>query len=243
MKFRCSALHRIMKGGVITQGLTEKQAQELTELLAKVKLTDKQAERRDELIAKRDAPPTLSKGAISEIQKIAKEDFFGYSEELEMRQLEKGIRLEADAIKFAYPNATKNTVRKSNEYITGECDIELQDEIVDIKLPFTIKSMPQTFEEAYSDDYEWQMRGYMWLFGKSRATVTYVGMDTPVDLIKDWEDRMLHQFNHLPDGLRITSFTILRDFEIEKKMEQQCKLAIEEYRRYINFLTEKANDF
>lgn len=240
MTFRCSALHRIMKGGVIKQGLTDKQAQELKELTEKIKLTDKQAETRDKLIAKRDAPPTLSAGAINEIRSIVKSDYFGYKEIVDVRELEKGIRLEGAAIAYAYPNSTKNTVRLLNEYIRGEADIVLDDEIVDIKIPFTVKSMPQNQEEAMKDEYVWQLRGYMWLYEKPKATICYVGMDTPTGLIRQNEDPIMHRFEHLPKGLRLTKISIERDLEIEKQMVEQIKLAQVEYKSYLQFLINKS---
>jgi hypothetical protein len=239
--FRCSALHRIMKGGVVKQGLTDKQSQDLKELTEKIKITDKQAETRDKLIAKRDAPPTLSTGAINEIRSIVKSDYFGYREIIDVREMEKGIRLEDEAIAFSYPNSVKNTIRLRNSYIQGEADIVLEDEIVDIKIPFTLKSMPQDEGEAIKDEYIWQLRGYMWLYEKPRATICYVGMDTPSSLIRQNEDKMMHQFNHLPKGLRITKFSIERDLEIEKQMVEQIKLAQVEYKSYFQFLINKCD--
>jgi len=82
--FRASELGHIMadeRSAVITPT----QLKELNVLLEKIKLTDKQAVRRDELIAKRDAPPVLSQGAKTYIQKKAIEDKYGFTKDIEYR--------------------------------------------------------------------------------------------------------------------------------------------------------------
>ena len=52
------------------------------------------------------------------------------------------------------------------------------------------------FEDDMGNDYEWQMRGYMWLYNRDCAIVDYCLVDTPEDLI-GYEQRELHIVSHI----------------------------------------------
>ena len=51
------------------------------------------------------------------------------------------------------------------------------------------------FEDDMGNDYEWQMRGYMWLYNRDCAIVDYCLVDTPEDLI-GYEQRVAHSQSH-----------------------------------------------
>ena len=79
----------------------------------------------------------LSETAKSYIKSIAKQDFYGYNIELNNKYIIKGIEQEQDSIDLVnavrFTDYKKNKVRLETELMTGECDILLDDTIIDIK--------------------------------------------------------------------------------------------------------------
>lgn len=186
----------------------------------------------------------LSETAKSEIIKIAKEDYYGYSSQITNKYVEKGIEVEdisielLNTIKFA--DYKKNTERLTNDFLTGECDIndEKNDEIIDIKSSWSLETFPALPSDINIKDYEMQLRGYMMLYNRSKASVCYCMVSTPQGLIM-YENKLLHEVNHINPFKRVTMLTIERDLEIEKQIEERCKLAIEFYYDYVRKLSNK----
>lgn len=187
---------------------------------------------------------TLSETAKSEMIKLAKEDFYGYNTEMTNKYVQKGIEVEdksielLNAVKFA--NYTKNKVRLENDFITGECDIndEVNDEIIDIKSSWSLETFPALPSDINIKDYEMQLRGYMMLYNRSKASVCYCMVSTPEGLTM-YENKLLHEVDHIDPFARVTMLTIERDLEIEKQIEERCKVAIEFYYDYIIQLSNK----
>jgi hypothetical protein len=131
----------------------------------------------------------------------------GRYREIKSKYLEKGILNESGAIELVNEvlgvSYQKNDVRLTNDYLTGECDLEddEQDEITDIKCSWD----RFTFEESkVGEDYEWQLRGYMELYNKEKARVIYCLTDAPDHLILKELERASNQFNgDLPDLIAI----------------------------------------
>lgn len=227
-KIRCSSLGKIM-AGVSRTGLTDKQKEELATLLAKIKLTEKQAIRRDELIEKRDSKPTLSAGAKTEVEKLVNAWYLNYSKAqlFSSKQTEKGNLSEESAIKFLgeymFDEFEKNELYFSNEFIHGTPDIIKNKTIRDIKCPWSKQTMPLTKKDAYNVDYEWQMRGYMWLTESNEAFIHYVLMDTPKHLIYD-EDVSLHEMSDIADERRVFTIKFNRNTELEEAIKNQVLL-------------------
>jgi hypothetical protein len=61
---------------------------------------------------------------------------------------------------------------------------------------------------------------------------------TPQGLIM-YENKLLHEVDHINPFKRVTMLTIERDLEIEKQIEERCKLAIEFYYDYVRQLSNK----
>ena len=238
IKIRCSSLGSIM-AGTKRVGLTEKQAETLNNLLTKIKLTEKQAELRDELIAKRDAKPTLSAGAKTTVEKIVRAQYLGYSNAqlFSSKETEKGNLVEQSAIDYIsdfYINEfEKNLMYFENDYITGNPDIYKERSIIDIKCPWSKATMPLTLEEGQNDDYEWQVRGYMWLTDSDVASIQYVLMNTPEELCK-YEDPLLHNVDDLPPHKRLLSILYFRDKEKEELIKNQVILCQEYAKEYLD---------
>jgi len=186
----------------------------------------------------------LSETAKSEMIKIAKEDFYGYSSQMTNKYVEKGIEVEDKSIELLslvkFAQYTKNKVRLHNDFLTGECDIndEASDEIIDIKSSWSLETFPALPSDINIKDYEMQLRGYMMLYNRSKASVCYCMVSTPEGLTM-YENKLLHEVDHIDPFARVTMLTIERDLEIEKQIEERCKLAIEFYYDYIRELSNK----
>ena len=186
----------------------------------------------------------LSETAKSEMIKIAKEDFYGYSSQMTNKYVEKGIEVEDKSIELLntikLANYKKNTERLTNDFLTGECDIndEKNDEIIDIKSSWSLETFPALPSDINIKDYEMQLRGYMMLYNRSKASVCYCMVSTPEGLTM-YENKLLHEVEHIDPFARVTILSIERDLEIEKLIEVRCKAAIEFYYDYIRQLTNK----
>lgn len=244
LKIRCSSIGKIM-AGVSRNGITEKQKEELDGLLSRVKLTEKQAIRRNELIEKRDAKPTLSAGAKTEVEKLVKAEYLLYkgAQLFSSKETEKGNLCEQEAIdllsEFYFDTFEKNEEYFSNEFIMGTPDIHKNKTIRDTKCPWSKLTMPLTKKDAYNVDYEWQMRGYMWLTESDEAFVHYVLVNTPEHLIKG-EDLLLHKVDSLPLEKRIFTIKFNRDLELEKMIENQVKLCRAYAKEYLEVIKNDA---
>ena len=184
----------------------------------------------------------LSETAKSYIKQIAKEDYFGYSSELDNKYLQKGKQCEQDSIDLlnlvTFSNYTKNENRLTNDWLTGEADIVAENEIIDIKTSWSLDTFPAISDDINVKDYEMQLRGYMMLYNKDKASVCYCMVDTPKELCT-WESPELHEVSHIAPEKRITMISFFRDLEIEQKIIQKCEEAMKYYLYYINQLESK----
>ncbi len=181
------------------------------------------------------AGEVLSVGAKTAVRKLAREAIFGIEPRVTSRPMEKGIRCEQEAI-YLYNSVfgtrhAKNAERKTDEYLTGECDIAA-DPIIDIKIAWSLDSFPIVQVDAVNDLYEWQLRGYMRLWQRPKARVAYCLIDTPEDLI-GYEAHDAHRVSHLPDHLRVTTWDFERDAEKEALIETKVKAAAAYYAEVI----------
>ena len=159
----------------------------------------------------------LSVGAKTYLRKLAREDILGIQPVITSRPMEKGIRLEGEAIMLynaVFGTAhVKNTERKTDDYLTGECDIAAP-MIVDTKCPWSVETFPICAVDAENPLYEWQGRGYMRLWGAESFRVAYCLLDTPDDLI-GYENPVAHKVSHIDDRYRVTVIDYPRDAEKE----------------------------
>jgi hypothetical protein len=171
---------------------------------------------------------SLSAGAKTMLNEIAKEQVYGFHYVASSKYTEKGTIVEDQAIALYnerfFTNYKKNTERRQNDFITGECDVFTGRKIIDTKSSWSLKTFPAIDEEGYDTTYEWQMRGYMWLWDADEAIVAYCLVDTPEELIGR-EDPALHRFDHLPIEMRITTVSYLRDREKEAQIERKLSAA------------------
>ena len=174
----------------------------------------------------------LSVGAKTYIRELAAQEIFGVEFEISSKAIEKGIEVEGDSIDLLNSvrglSLFKNTERKSNEFITGECDLFDAEAKRghDIKSSWSIATFPITVADCEDRLYEWQMRGYMALWDADEWEVNYCLVDTPDRLI-GFEPMQLHVVSHLPEWMRVTTWTVKRDLEKEAAIYEKVKAANE----------------
>lgn len=181
----------------------------------------------------------LSVGAKTYIRELAAQEIFGVDFVVSSKAMEKGIEAEGDSIDLLNSvrglSLVKNTERRSNDFITGECD--LFDASArrghDIKTSWSIATFPITIADCEDKLYEWQMRCYMALWDAEEWEVNYCLVDTPDRLI-GFEPMDLHVVSHLPEWMRVTTWTIKRDLEKEAAIYEKVKAANEYLNSVIN---------
>jgi hypothetical protein len=184
----------------------------------------------------------LSESAKKVVEDEIRVLYFGVRKKISTKAMSKGVECE-DKKEFGLESSidllnnvefrlskpyVKNTERRSNNWITGECDIYDDDTrlIRDIKTSWSMATFPLFATNA--DDYEWQMRGYMMLWDADTAIVDYCLVDTPEHLI-GYEQRELHIVSHIEPEKRHKFFIYERDFEKEQRIKDRCEQLQEYY--------------
>lgn len=189
----------------------------------------------------------LSKGAKTYLRQIAKERFFKYQSEIDSKYLDKGNQSEPDSIALYnavnFSSFKKNTDRKSNDFLTGECDIETKSSIIDVKSCWSLETFPATIDEAMQKQnasmYEWQGRAYMMLYDKDFFDLAYTIVSTPIELLKDWDNHSIHLVDHIAPEHRLTVVRYKRDKSIEDDIKAKCVSAIEYVNEVMNQIQNK----
>lgn len=170
----------------------------------------------------------LSQTAKSHIEDLAKMYVYNYSGSFSSRETQKGLIVENESINLLnevlFTSYTKNTERRSNQWITGECDIDTSRRIHDIKSSWSLKTFPATVNDGQDKGYEWQVRGYMMLWDRDSAEVDYCLVDTPDELI-GYEDESLHKVSHIDPMLRVTRVCYERDRTLEDRIREKVEAA------------------
>ena len=119
----------------------------------------------------------LSQTAKSFCQSWLKEQLYQRRQTFASKYTEKGLTVEDDAIAYAgsqlrWGEVSKNTIRLRNEWIEGECDVLTGTHIHDVKSSWSEETFPLFEAKIPTAGYEWQVQGYMWLYGVEQASVT-----------------------------------------------------------------------
>jgi len=178
----------------------------------------------------------LSVGAKTAITKMAKEAVYGYDERITSKPMTKGIQCEDQSIELLnsvlFASHAKNTERKTNEWITGECDIFTGSKIIDIKSSWSLATFPALAEDGENKTYTWQLAAYMWLWDVDSAAIAYCLVSTPEELI-GYEDPKLHIVDHIAPELRVTLLHQERDKTMEARIVEKVEAGREYYRQVI----------
>lgn len=181
----------------------------------------------------------LSVGAKTYIRELAAQEVFGVDFEISSKAIEKGVECEGESIRLFNSvrgiALAKNTERKNNDFITGECDLfdKSANRGHDIKTSWSIATFPITVADCEDKLYEWQMRGYMALWDADEWEVNYCLVDTP-DRLVSYEPMQLHVVSHLPEWMRVTTWTVKRDLEKEAAIFEKVKHAREYFNQVIS---------
>ena len=172
----------------------------------------------------------LSAGARTYLRQLAKEEIFGVEFEFGSKETEKGLRVENESIALLNRvrglNLTKNTERRDNGLITGECDLYdgPRRRGHDLKSSWSVRTFPGWVVDCVNPLYEWQMRGYMILWDACEWEVNYALVDTPDELIRH-EPMDLHLVSHIPEALRLTTWVIERDYQKDAEIRMRVEAA------------------
>jgi hypothetical protein len=196
----------------------------------------------------------LSQTAKSYIEGLFNELEFGYRKEFSSRYTDKGLEMEDEAIQFAseqfdWEFVVKNTERFTNDYITGEPDINTDSLLADIKCSWSLDTYPMFEAEMKNKDYYWQLMGYLWLTGKTQAELVYCLMNTPLQIVEDevrrahWKAGLIdedidlrhevqtkHNYDNIPSKLRVKRYIVERDEKAIEKIIEKVEIAREYYK-------------
>lgn len=202
----------------------------------------------------------LSETAKTYIQDLFKERELGIYKEFSSRYTDKGLEMEDEAIQFAsevlnWDFVVKNETRFNNDWITGEPDINTDSLLADIKCSWNGSTFPLFDETLKNKDYYYQLQGYMQLTGHDTSELVYCLMNTPLLIVEDeirrqhWklnlieEDlevrdavQKMHNFDHIPDELRVKRFIVQKDEAAQEKIKERVEVAREYYQQLKNRL-------
>lgn len=232
---RCSSIGKLMakpeNGDLDPEYVTP----EVQAIIAKTKRSD------DEKALLEDARRnSLSAGGKTHVRELVREAIYGFEPaDVNTYPIRKGREVEGECTailsRLTGRPLVKNTERRTNGWISGECDV--WDAPVrmgrDVKAPYSMASMPIALADCYDSGYEWQMRGYNILWDADGWSVDYVLVSTPEELI-GYEPPALHIVDHIPEHLRVTSWFVERDRSVESLIREKVAAARRYYRQVLN---------
>lgn len=187
----------------------------------------------------------LSVGAKTAIIKQAKEFVYGYDEKISSKYMDKGIIVEDQSIELLnsvlFTDFKKNTERKTNDWITGECDIVGEGRIHDIKSSWSLATFPVLSSLGEDKNYEWQGRAYMMLWDFDEFEIDYCLVSTPENLI-GYENPSLHIVDHINPELRVTRVHYKRDKTLENKIKIKVEAANTFYEKIISQIAQEHSE-
>ncbi|KLT48594.1 translocation protein TolB precursor [Pasteurella multocida subsp. multocida] len=187
----------------------------------------------------------ITETAKSAVREIVKFDLFGYESFEGNKYTKKGNDLEEQAIKLSGLKRglplKKNTERRENNLITGECDVYIPSRrlIIDTKCSWDIGSHPFFIDEAEDKakkaGYDIQMQGYMWLWDCEEAQIDFILLPTPLDLIKSYEnaEKFVDLVEQIPQQKRITTVVVKRDEKVIERIRERIPKAQAYYQQLI----------
>lgn len=183
-KIRCSAISQIIAG---QYGLTDAQQRTLEELEKKEKLTEKQSETLNDLRIK-SKQNEFSEGAKTYSKRWLKQKLYNRYMPLDNKYVNKGLKGEEDAftllaLVLKLGMVFKNEDRKSNDYMSGECDLYHNGVVYDNKCSWSLETFPM-FEDKPDVKYYWQGQGYMELWNADLFKLCYTLIDCPFDILE-----------------------------------------------------------
>lgn len=232
---RCSSIGRLMAKPENADLDPEYVTDEVRGIIAKTKRTEAEKSVLDEVRRK-----SLSAGGKTHVRELLREAAYGFEPaEIATRPILKGQQVEAECIamlsRLLGRPLVKNNERRTNGLITGECDVfeAALSHGRDIKAAYSMETMPIVLADCFDAGYDWQMRGYEWLWDAETWSVDHMLVDTPEDLIGH-DPASLHFVSHIAERLRWTSWTVKRDRAMESLITDKVLAARRYYRLMLN---------
>lgn len=232
---RCSSIGRLMAEPLNADIDPEYLTAELRDIISRTKRSDSEKELLGEARRK-----SLSAGGKTHVRELLREAVYGFEPaDIETRPIQKGRAVEGACIemlaRLTGRPLVKNTERRTNGLITGECDV--WDAPLrhgrDIKAPYSMATMPIVLADCYDSGYEWQMQGYNILWDAQQWSVDYLLLSTPDELV-GYEPPSLHYVDHIPEHLRWTTWLVQRDRAVESLIVDKVLAARRYFRQALN---------
>ncbi|RZL40141.1 MAG: hypothetical protein EOP35_01665 [Rubrivivax sp.] len=232
---RCSSIGKLMAKPDNAELDPIYRTEELAGIIAKTKRTEEEKSVLAEAQRK-----SLSAGGKTHVRELVREAIYGFEPaEIETRPILKGRAVEAECIallaKLTGRPLVKNTERRNNGLISGECDIfdaPLRHGR-DVKAPYSMETMPIVLADCYDSGYFHQMQGYEILWDAETWSVDYVLVNTPEEFV-GFEPAHLHFVDHIAEAHRWTTWTVQRDRALESLIVDKVLAARRYYRQVIN---------
>lgn len=232
---RCSSIGRLMAEPLNADIDPEHLTAELQDIIGRTKRSDSEKALLTEARRK-----SLSAGGKTHVRELLREAVYGFEPaDIETRPIQKGRAVEGACIdmlaRLTGRPMVKNTERRTNGLITGECDV--WDAPLrhgrDIKAPYSMATMPIVLADCYDSGYEWQMQGYNILWDAQQWSVDYLLVSTPDELV-GYEPPSLHYVDHIPEHLRWTTWLVQRDRAVESLIVDKVLAARRYFRQALN---------
>ena len=137
----------------------------------------------------------MTQGVQTYLQEIFIEETTGIRKQVSSKYFDKGNLCEQNAMQILqealYPNSFVRAFKTklSNDFVQGTLDVDMPDYLYDIKNAYD----RFTFGKAEcSWDYEWQVKAYLWLKGKTKGRLFYTLCDMPEELIQEEEIKLFY---------------------------------------------------
>lgn len=174
---------------------------------------------------------TLPKGAMTFIENKASQILLDWRDQIDTLPMLKGTQVEDQSIAL-FNEVTgnfffKNTERKDNGLITGECDIFDEDTntIWDIKSSYSKKTHKIRIDVKENKTYFWQLVSYAELWDADNAGLARCLVDTPEELISSKDDIDWHVVSHINPRLRCATASMQVTAELREQLMNRVKLA------------------
>lgn len=159
------------------------------------------------------------------------------NEEIYSKYMAKGEIVEDDLIDFAIAQlglgiGEKNRVRVSDEYFTGECDVNLDSCVIDVKAAWNKTTLHQRAIEKIDEDYKLQLEIYCHLYKKPLGILFHGLMDTPPDANNGNEII----YSDLPDNERWLAYSVHANPDRIEQVRERVKLCRVYLSQYDSFI-------
>lgn len=185
------------------------------------------------MTAPRSKTEILSETTKTYVYEYLKEKIYGVRKEIKSKYLNKGLKLEDNAIDKAIewldlPFTIKNELYFENEYFCGTPDLIVEGIVYDTKCSWDCFTFPLFDNDIPNKDYLYQLQVYMELTGCEKAVLVYVLLNTPDELT--YEEK--YNYNNIDKKYRIKTYEINYDSEVIEKLKSK----VVEVREFIKTL-------